>query len=190
MVDKIALIFGYGPNVGFSTAEAFQTKGYKLAVVSRSTVPMDGGKDYLYIRADLSDPSSVEKIFSQVRKELGHPSIVIYNGISTHLERCSMTANRLPASAGATTSSTSISQQIATFQSDNNINLVSAYVAAMLAAESFALLPPESSKTFIYTGNKLPFMIVLPLLTQGVGKAGAAHLIHYLAEEHKERGYK
>ncbi|KAM0510835.1 hypothetical protein ACHAPE_010495 [Trichoderma viride] len=33
-------------------------------------------------------------------------------------------------------------------------------------------------------------MVVLPLLSQGVGKALAAHLMHYLAEEHKESGYK
>jgi hypothetical protein len=67
---------------------------------------------------------------------------------------------------------------------------VSAYVAAHLAIKSFAMLSPQSPKTFIYTGNKLPFMIVPPLLSQGAGKAGAAHLIHYLAEEHKDSGYK
>lgn len=86
--------------------------------------------------------------------------------------------------------STTPDQQISAFQSDNNINIVSAYIAAHLAIKSFALLPRSSSKTFIYTGNKLPFMVVRPLLAQGVGKAGAAHLIHYLAEEYKDQGYK
>lgn len=87
-------------------------------------------------------------------------------------------------------SSTALSEQIAAFQSDNNVNIVSAYVAAQLAIKSFAMLPPQSSKTFIYTGNKLPFMIVRPLLFQGVGKAGSAHLLHYLSEEYKDSGYK
>ena len=86
--------------------------------------------------------------------------------------------------------STTPDQQISAFQSDNNINIVSAYIAARLAIKSFALLPRSSSETFIHTGNKLPFMVVRPLLTQGVGKAGAAHLIHYLAEEYKDQGYK
>lgn len=80
--------------------------------------------------------------------------------------------------------------QISEFESANNVNIVSAYIAAKLAVKSFALLPPESPRTFIYTGNKLPLMTVQPLLAQGVGKAGAAHLIHYLAEEYKDQGYK
>lgn len=80
MGDKIALIFGYGPNVGIETAKVFSEQSYRLAVVSRSTVHANSAKDYLHIQADLSDPSSVEMIFSRVRKELGHPSVVIYNG--------------------------------------------------------------------------------------------------------------
>lgn len=84
----------------------------------------------------------------------------------------------------------SLAAQISSFQSDNNVNIVSGYAAAHLALKSFAVLPEGSSKTFIYTGNKLPFMIVRPLMTGGVGKAAAAHLIHYLAEEHKDKGYK
>jgi hypothetical protein len=87
-------------------------------------------------------------------------------------------------------SPTALAEQIAAFQFDNNVNILSAYIAAQLAIKSFAELPQQSPKTFIYTGNKLPFMIVRPLLSQGVGKAGAAHLIHYLAEEYKESGYK
>lgn len=73
---------------------------------------------------------------------------------------------------------------------DTHTNIFSAYQAAKLAVESFAQLPPELSKTFIYTGNKQPWLIVPPLLTSGIGKAGAAHLVHYLSEELKDKGYK
>ena len=83
-----------------------------------------------------------------------------------------------------------LDEQTAAFQSDNNINIVSAHVAAQLAVASFRTHPEDLPKTFIYTGNKLPFMVVLPLLSQGVGKAGAAHLIHYLSEEHKKEGFR
>lgn len=86
--------------------------------------------------------------------------------------------------------SSSPADRIADFQADNSVNIVSAYAAAKLAVRSFTVLPKELPKTFIYTGNKLPFMIVLPLLSIGVGKAGAAHLIHYLSEEYKDQGYK
>lgn len=86
--------------------------------------------------------------------------------------------------------SNTLDQQISDFQLDNNANIVSAHIAAQLAIKSFSEIPPNSSKTFIYTGNKLNLMVVRPLLSQGVGKAGVAHLMHYLAEEHKDDGYK
>ncbi|KAK1241037.1 hypothetical protein MKX08_001011 [Trichoderma sp. CBMAI-0020] len=173
MTQNVALILGYGPTVGTSSARAFAAKGYKVAIVSRSKKDSESEKEYLQLQADFSDPSSVEGVFSKVITELGHPSVVLYN-----------------ASSLALVGSLSVAEQIAAFQSDNNVNIVSAYVAAQLAIKSFAALPRQSSKTFIYTGNKLPFMVVRPLLSQGVGKAGAAHLMHYLAEEHKESGYK
>ncbi|KAJ5565148.1 hypothetical protein N7513_001390 [Penicillium frequentans] len=173
MGDKVALIFGYGPHVGVEVAKAFATHGYEVAVVSRSGNCSGSAKGYLQITADLSDPSSVGAIFTKVIEELGHPSVVVYNAAALSMN---------PSSA--------LDQQISDFQSDNNVNIVSAHIAAQLAIHSFALLPSVSSRTFIYTGNKLPFMVVRPLLAQGVGKAGAAHLIHYLAEEYKDRGYK
>ncbi|UKZ93197.1 uncharacterized protein TrAFT101_008118 [Trichoderma asperellum] len=174
MTQNVALILGYGPTVGVAVAQAFAAKGYKIAIVSRRNRDSESEKDYLQIQSDLSDPSSVELIFSRVISEFGHPSVVLYNASSSTLMN----------------SSTALSEQVAAFQSDNNVNIVSAYVAAQLANKSFAMLPPQSSKTFIYTGNKLPFMIVRPLLFHGVGKAGSAHLLHYLAEEYKDSGYK
>ncbi len=86
--------------------------------------------------------------------------------------------------------SSPIEQQAIDLQSDNNINIVSAYLAARLAINSFDQLSSDSPRTFIYTGNKLPFMVVRPLLAGGVGKAGAAHMIHYLSEEYKDKGYR
>lgn len=81
MADNVALIFGYGPRVGVAAADAFSQKGYKVAVVSRSDNLFDKAKGYMTIQADLSNPASVETIFTRVIKELGHPSVVIYNGM-------------------------------------------------------------------------------------------------------------
>lgn len=80
MGDKVALIFGYGPNVGFAVAESFAMHGYKVAVVSRSEHRSDAAENYLQIQADLSVPSSVENIFTKVIGEFGHPTVVVYNG--------------------------------------------------------------------------------------------------------------
>lgn len=77
MATRVALIFGYGANIGNSVAAAFAAKGYKVAVVSRSGKSTHN--DYLSIHADLTDPSSVEPVFSEVVDKLGHPSVVVYN---------------------------------------------------------------------------------------------------------------
>lgn len=84
MAENVALILGYGPNVGTAVARAFAAKGYKIAIVSRSNRDSESEKDYLQIQSDLSDPSSVEGIFSKVITELGHPSVVLYNGASLY----------------------------------------------------------------------------------------------------------
>jgi NAD(P)-dependent dehydrogenase (short-subunit alcohol dehydrogenase family) len=81
MGDKVAVIFGFGPHVGVDVALALATQGYKIAVVSRSDKHASSAKGYLQVQADLSDPSSVGVVFSAVVKELGHPSVVVYNGM-------------------------------------------------------------------------------------------------------------
>lgn len=86
MAQTVALILGYGPTVGASAARAFAAKGYKVAIVSRTKKDSESEKDYLQIQADFSDPSSVEGIFSKVITELGHPSVVLYNGASLHFQ--------------------------------------------------------------------------------------------------------
>lgn len=76
----IALIFGAGANVGASVARAFAAKGYKIAVTSRQPHKDHDEGDYLRVQSDLEDPNSVEQVFDTVRKTLGHPSVVVYNG--------------------------------------------------------------------------------------------------------------
>lgn len=79
-MNKIVLIFGFGPRIGAGVARAFARNGYKVAVVSRSNKAIEPGNDYLWIQADLSDAFSVEGVFTTVRSKLGIPSVVVYNG--------------------------------------------------------------------------------------------------------------
>mgnify|MGYP002347862830 CR=1 FL=1 len=81
------------------------------------------------------------------------------------------------------------SEFIPAFQADYNANVVSAYAAAHLAIQSFEARA-SGPGTYIYTGNKLNFIVVPPLLSPGIGKAGAAHMINYLAEEYGSDGHK
>ena len=79
-MNKIVLIFGFGPRIGAGVARAFANKGYKIAVVSRTNTAIEPGDDYLWIQTDLSDAFSVEGVFATVRSKLGIPSVVVYNG--------------------------------------------------------------------------------------------------------------
>lgn len=80
MSSPVALIFGVGKNVGASVAKSFASNGYKVAVASRSFKHQLPSEGFLELSCDLSDPSSVTKVFKAVEQKLGHPSVVVYNG--------------------------------------------------------------------------------------------------------------
>ena len=80
--SQVLLILGAGGRVGTSVARLFASKGYKVAVSSRTdkSISYEGSGKPLFVAADLSDPSSVPRVFEKVKKELGTPSVVVYNG--------------------------------------------------------------------------------------------------------------
>lgn len=81
----VLLILGAGSRIGTSVAEAFSAKGYKTALVSRSTPDSSTNKE-LHIQADLSDPGVVPGIFEKAKAWGGeYPSVVVYNGASSFL---------------------------------------------------------------------------------------------------------
>lgn len=75
--QPVILVLGAGKRIGTQTAQRFAEGGYKVALVSRQ---QDGDAGYTNIQADLTDVKAVETVFEQVRKELGEPSVVVYNG--------------------------------------------------------------------------------------------------------------
>ncbi|KAL7941397.1 NAD(P)-binding protein [Trichoderma barbatum] len=170
MAPKVALIFGYGPRIGAAVARAFASRGYKVAVVCRSNKVADTSNDYLSIKTDLSDAYNVEHVFEQVRDKLGIPSVVVYNAFVLSIQ--------------------GFDQPLSSIITDAHVNTFSVYAAAQLAVKGFAELPPDASKTFIYTGNKSHIMPLEPLLSFGMGKSATAHMIHYLSELYKASGYK
>jgi NAD(P)-dependent dehydrogenase (short-subunit alcohol dehydrogenase family) len=77
----VVLILGAGTNIGRHVAEAFASKGYKIALAARRLKDEDSTHNHLHIRSDLSNPDSVINAFSRVKEKLGAPSVVIYNGM-------------------------------------------------------------------------------------------------------------
>jgi len=80
MASRVAIVLGAGPNIGTKVAERFTSAAYKVAVVSRSGKSVPPSTAALSIAADLTDPDKVHSIFEEVRKKLGEPSVVVYNG--------------------------------------------------------------------------------------------------------------
>ncbi|KAF2231822.1 NAD(P)-binding protein [Viridothelium virens] len=172
----VALVFGVGKNIGAGVAAAFAAKGYKIATISRAaTLPQVSHNQSLHIQCDLSDPSGVSAVFERVRKELGQPSVVVYNAYGhSHSDKINP-----------------LSIPLETAQSDLNTNALSALAAAQEAVKSFDALDGKGARTFISTGNILNNQIILPpLLSLGVGKSAAAYIIQSAADAYKDRGFK
>jgi hypothetical protein len=79
MSKPVALILGAGPGIGQSVARAFASKGYSVAVASRTAKEVQS--DQQHITVDLSKPEAVPGVFETVREKLGSaPGVVVYNG--------------------------------------------------------------------------------------------------------------
>ena len=82
-----------------------------------------------------------------------------------------------------------LSTPLSTFSTDLAANFTSVYASAHEAVSGFSSLPASLPKTFIYTGNKLNLIVIPALLSLGVGKSAAAHLIEASSVAYKENGY-
>ncbi|KAK5214178.1 hypothetical protein LTR99_005195 [Exophiala xenobiotica] len=171
--SSIALVFGAGQNVGAGVVKAFSAKGYRIATVSR-TATEDASDKRLHIQADLEDPESVSRVFATVRKQLGHPSVVVYNG----------------AAATFVNKEDPLELSLKDATRDMNINTFSALAAAKEAVKSFEALPKDAARTFIFTGNITNTQPIPALMSQGMGKSATAHMIQTAASVYADRGYR
>ncbi len=70
MASPVILLLGAGPNIGHGIANKFASQGFKVAVASRNGGGA-AGTDWLGIKADFTQPSSVKSVFYKVKSELG-----------------------------------------------------------------------------------------------------------------------
>ena len=82
--SPVILILGAGPNIGQAVARAFASKGYKFALAAQSLREADSTDSQLNIASDFANPDDVVNAFTRVKKVLGIPSVVVYNGKSRH----------------------------------------------------------------------------------------------------------
>ena len=82
MAQDVALIVGVGPGLGAALARRFAEGGFAVAVAARDAGRLRalaqeiGGRAYA---CDAADAASVERLFEEVERDLGAPSVAIYN---------------------------------------------------------------------------------------------------------------
>jgi NAD(P)-dependent dehydrogenase (short-subunit alcohol dehydrogenase family) len=161
-MSKTAFILGGGPRVGKSLANALLEHGYKVAIGRRNPDSTGLSSGIKTVKLDLSDMSSITNAFSEVKSALGVPNVVIYNAAALH-------------AVGDRADPFSTDTEF--LVKDTEVNIFGVYTALQEAVKGFKSVGEGLPKTFIATGNILPFAPVSFLYSLGVGKAGAAHLI-------------
>jgi len=80
--SPVILILGAEPNIGQAVARTFASKGYRVALAARAQREADRTDNQLNITSDFANPDDVVNAFTKVKKVLGIPSVVVYNGKS------------------------------------------------------------------------------------------------------------
>ena len=82
MTKDVALIVGVGPGLGAALARRFAQGGLVVAVAARRAEALNdvarevGGRAYA---CDATEEASVQQLFTAVKRDLGRPTVAIYN---------------------------------------------------------------------------------------------------------------
>ena len=84
MVQDVALIVGGGPGISSSCARLFVKEGIRVAVAARSPdkpvlQKLEETHGIRRYACDASDPTAVERLFKDVVRDLGAPTLVVHN---------------------------------------------------------------------------------------------------------------
>ncbi len=89
IAGKLALVTGASSGIGKAVALCLAREGVRLALAARRQPLLEevaasaraaGAAEARAYAADLSDAASIERLFAQVRAELGDPEILVVNG--------------------------------------------------------------------------------------------------------------
>ena len=75
-MSKVVLVTGGNRGIGKSIAEAFIKDGYKVAVTVRSG---EGPQGSLSVKADVTDPASLDAAYAEIEEKLGPVEILVAN---------------------------------------------------------------------------------------------------------------
>jgi NAD(P)-dependent dehydrogenase (short-subunit alcohol dehydrogenase family) len=174
MSTPVILILGAGANIGAAVARKFSQEGFKIATAARSVHKDIADISSHTVKADFNDPTSIKGVFDEVNSKVGIPNVVVYNA----------------ATAKGTSPNDTLSVPLEDYTSAMNVNVNSAFAAAQQAVLGFEKLPSDVKKTFIFTGNITNISAIPALLSLGMPKAAAAHMIQAASLSYADKGYQ
>ena len=78
MTGRIVLVTGGNRGIGHAIAKRFAAAGHQVAITSRSG-SADDADDLLVVKADVTDPESVDAAVGEVEEKLGNVEVLVSN---------------------------------------------------------------------------------------------------------------
>jgi short-subunit dehydrogenase len=175
-MSSLCVIVGMGEGNGMAIAHRFASEGFTIAMLSRNQEKLESYRQQLqdlgysahYFLADSGDPDTLEAAFSQIKTQLGYPTVLIYNTAVPRMENVLQTS-------------------FDTLVSDFRANVAGALVAVR------AVLPAMQAKdagTLLFTGGGFSLYPHPDFVSLSIGKAGIRVLANTLHEALKESAIK
>ncbi|KAJ7089528.1 hypothetical protein C8R44DRAFT_892226 [Mycena epipterygia] len=144
MSPLVAFIIGSGKNVGQHTAFALKAKGYQVALESHSPALDQMKSDGFFpVVVDAQSIDSIRAAFAKINAELGPPNVVIFNSWAFEPPSIPIDPLSMPVESLAAQTAMGLSM----------------FATAQEALQAFRSdVHKDSLKTFIVTGNPLPWM--------------------------------
>jgi NAD(P)-dependent dehydrogenase (short-subunit alcohol dehydrogenase family) len=169
MAKEVALVVGVGPGLGAALARRFAQGGLAVAMAARNPDKLDalarevGGRAYA---CDAADAASVDRLFEQVERDRGAPTVAIYN-------------------AGAYAPGAVVDIQAAEFERCWRILCLGGFLLAQRAARSMAA---AGRGTILFTGATASLRGGANFANLAVGKFGLRAVVQSMARELGPKG--
>ncbi|WP_315787109.1 SDR family NAD(P)-dependent oxidoreductase [Fischerella sp. JS2] len=171
---KVAVVVGVGPGLGCAVAHRFAREGFAVGLMARNIdklsqiqkdIEANGGKA-LAVACDVSDPTSVNNAFEQVKSQLNAPEILVYN-------------------AGAFTMAGILELTPEQFEANWKVNCFGAFLAVR---QVLPQMVERSRGTILLTGATAATRGGARFAALAVGKFGLRALAQSLAREFGSQG--
>jgi NAD(P)-dependent dehydrogenase (short-subunit alcohol dehydrogenase family) len=169
MAKEVALVVGVGPGLGAALARRFAQGGLAVAMAARNPDKLDalarevGGRAYA---CDAADAASFDRLFEQVERDLGAPTVAIYN-------------------AGAYAPGAVVDIQAAEFERCWRILCLGGFLVGQRAARSMAA---AGRGTILFTGATASLRGGANFANLAVGKFGLRAVVQSMARELGPKG--